>query len=122
MFSFTAWIVTPMVLSPLPRWNLILQDLHEFSEVVVRGKKGTVRSLYECGLADELIVWGEHDLLMLLLCFSGKVAAGGFMLAVLPAEILDFVPIFLVLLSFSWVAVFGYFMLGQNNIFLIVSY
>merc|ERR1712060_517766 len=28
--SFTAWIITPILFSPFPRWNLIGQDLREF--------------------------------------------------------------------------------------------
>merc|ERR1712039_381234 len=39
-----------------------------------------------------------------------------------PAEILDFVPIFAVIMSFSWVLVFGYFSAGNNNVFLLLTF
>jgi len=137
VLSFTAWVITPIIFSPYPRWNLIVQDLREFNgfitggagsadadipEVVSRGKKGTVRSLYECGLSDELCVWSEQHLFMLALCFLAKAVLACYVLAVLPAAILDFMPIFLVLLSFSWVVVFGYFAAGLNNVFLVLSF
>jgi hypothetical protein len=137
VLSFTAWVITPIIFSPFPRWNLIMQDLREFNsfitggagsaegdiaEVVSRGKRGTVRSLYECGLADELSVWSEQHLLMLALCFVAKAVLGFYMLTVLPAAILDFMPIFLVLLSLSWVIVLGYFTAGLNNVFLVLSF
>lgn len=137
VISFLAWLVTPILFSPLPRWNLIFQDLREFNgfitggagkdeadipEVLSRGKKGTVRSLYECGLADELSSWSEHQLTMLTVRFLIRVAAAAFVLAIMPAEVLDFLPVFLVVLSFSWVIILGYFATGLNNVFLVLSF
>jgi len=40
----------------------------------------------------------------------------------LPSEILDFLPVYLVALSFSWVIVLGYFVAGLNNVFLVLSF
>mmetsp|Transcript_170644 Transcript_170644/g.542079 ORF Transcript_170644/g.542079 Transcript_170644/m.542079 type:complete len:2208 (-) Transcript_170644:27-6650(-) len=135
--SMIAWIITPVLFSPFPRWSLILQDLCEFNgfitsgagshdadiaEVVSRGKKGTVRSLYETGLAEELDVWSEQHLLMLGVMLVLKIAVGLLVVALLPAEILDFLPIFVVILSLSWVAVLGYFAAGLNNVFLVLSF
>lgn len=135
--SAIAWIITPILFSPFPRWNLIGQDLREFNafitggagsgeseipEVVSRGKRGTVRTLYECGLAEELAVWSEQDLFMLMLCTLAKVAVGCYLVFALPAEILDFLPIFVLVMSLSWVAVLGYFSSGNNNVFLVLSF
>merc|ERR1719284_340981 len=137
VISFTCWIITPIVFSPLPRWNLIMQDLREFNsfitggagsadgdipDVIARGKRGTVRSLYECGLADELCTWSEHHFFMLSLSFAARAILGCYLLALLPAEMLDFMPLFLVLLSFSWVVILGYFTAGLNNVFLVLSF
>jgi len=137
LVSMTAWFVTPVLFSPFPRWGLIFQDLCEFNnfitsgagsheadikEVVSRGKKGTVRSLYETGLSEELNVWSEYHLLMLLLQFVFKVACGIAAIFLLPAGVLDFLPVFLVILSLSWVSVLGYFAAGLNNVFLVMSF
>eukprot|EP00445_Apocalathium_hangoei_P014980 CAMPEP_0203882886 /NCGR_PEP_ID=MMETSP0359-20131031/27033_1 /ASSEMBLY_ACC=CAM_ASM_000338 /TAXON_ID=268821 /ORGANISM="Scrippsiella Hangoei, Strain SHTV-5" /LENGTH=2228 /DNA_ID=CAMNT_0050802995 /DNA_START=128 /DNA_END=6814 /DNA_ORIENTATION=+ len=137
LISIIAWIITPVLFSPFPRWNLIVQDIVEFNnfitsgagsheadiaDVVSRGKKGTVRSLYETGLSEELNVWTEQHLLMLTLSFLVKLAAGCFMVVLLPAEILDFLPVFVVILSLSWVMVLGYFAAGLNNVFLVMSF
>lgn len=137
VISFVAWLITPMLFSPFPRWRLVRQDLREFSrfvtggagtedldtgEVVSRGKRGTVRSLYECGLSDEMIVWTESPLFMMILFFVLKVAVGGYLALALPAGILDFIPVYFVALSFSWVAVLGYFLAGSNNVFLVLSF
>merc|ERR1719491_2482527 len=89
VISFVTWIIGPIVFSPLHRWGLIAQELQEFNnfivggagtveadipEVLSRGKQGRVRSLYECGLAEELCVWSEQAFFTLVLGFFGKVA------------------------------------------------
>lgn len=135
--SFVAWVITPIIFSPFPRWYLIGQDLQEFNnfitggagsaeadiqEVVTRGKRGTCRTLYECGLAEELSVWSEQHFLFLSMSFVQQAALGIYVVTVLPANILDFLPIFLVVLSGSWVVVLGYFWAGLNNVFLVLSF
>jgi len=135
--SCIAWFTTPIIFSPFPRWNLIRQDLREFNsfitggagttereiaEVQSRGKKGTVRSLYECGLADEMSTWTESHVFVLFLVCCVKVAVGIFVMLLLPAEILDFLPVFVVALSFSWLVVLGYLVAGLNNVFLVLSF
>jgi len=137
VISFVAWLLAPILFSPFPRWRLIRQDIHEFSrfitggagtedleinEVISRGKGGKVRSLYECGLADEMIFWTESPLFMTGIFFLVKLALGGYLVFALPAEILDFLPVFLVALSFSWVIVLGNFVVGMNNLFLVLSF
>jgi len=132
-----AWLVSPILFSTLPRMNLIRQDLREFSrfimggagtqdletkEVISRGKKTTARSLYECGLSDELIAWTETPLFMIVLVFAFRVSVGVYFSFALPAEILDFMPVYIVALSFSWVIVLGYFVAGRNNVFLVLSF
>jgi len=135
--SVVAWLVTPIVFSPLPRWALIGQDLREFNsfitgsagtqdvdlpEVVNRGRLGTVRTLYECGLADEISAWSTQPLAKLAAGFLVKCVTGLYLTAALPSEILDFFWVFPVVLSASWVVVLGYFMAGLNNVFLVLSF
>mmetsp|Transcript_120019 Transcript_120019/g.301690 ORF Transcript_120019/g.301690 Transcript_120019/m.301690 type:complete len:376 (-) Transcript_120019:175-1302(-) len=137
LISIFAWLVTPIIFSPLQRWNLIRQDLREFNsfiisgagmletdlpEVVARGTRGTVRSLYECGLAEEINAWEACPLPVLVTCLLAKVALGAYLLLVLPAEVLDFLPAFLVALALSWVVVLGYFLAGLSNVFLVASF
>merc|ERR1712051_549525 len=103
--SMTAWLITPVVFSPFSRWNLIVQDARKFngfitghagagddeiSDVISRGKKGTVRSLFECGLAEELCVWSEQHFFMLALSILVRVVGGVFLIITVPAEILDY--------------------------------
>merc|ERR1712060_151449 len=134
--SVLAWVITPIVFSPLPRWNLIAQDLRDFNafitgragsaeeeipEVVSRGNRGAVRTLYECGLSEELSVWSEHHLFTLVLCSLAKAVVGGCLVFALPAEILDMLPVFFMVLSLTWVMVLGYFSSGNSNVFLVLS-
>mmetsp|Transcript_124845 Transcript_124845/g.324298 ORF Transcript_124845/g.324298 Transcript_124845/m.324298 type:complete len:2327 (-) Transcript_124845:162-7142(-) len=134
--SFVAWVITPIVFSPLPRWNLLCQDLQDFAgfiggregttedeipEVVSRGRRGVVRSLYECGLAQEILYWSEQPLFSLFLTLVVRVLLLAALAAIVPAEILDFVPIYLVVLGFSWVVLLGYFTAGLSNTFLLMS-
>jgi len=135
--SFTCWVISPIIFSPFPRYSLILQDIkefnnfitghagtadHEIPEVISRGKRGTVRSLYECGLAEELSVWSEQSCLVLAGGFLMRLVAMAMLVAVCPAGILDYLSVYVVVLGFSWVVIFGYFMAGLNNIFLIFSF
>ena len=137
VISTIAWVATPILFSPFPRWKLIAQDMHDFNgfitggagaeddtlpEVVRRGKNGTVRTLYECGLADELRMWGEQPLFMLSILFIAKALMGLLLVAAIPSEVMDFCFIFLFVLSLSWVAVLGYFSAGRNKIFLVLSF
>merc|ERR1719436_648372 len=107
VISIVAWLITPIIFSPLPRWSLIRQDLREFNsfiiggagtletdipEVIARGAKGTMRSLYECGLAEEMTTWVESPLPVLVSCLLAKAALGAYLLLILPAEVLDFLP------------------------------
>jgi len=137
VISFVSWLVAPVLFSTLPRWSLIRQDLRQFSgfitagagtqdsetsELIKRGKNCTVRSLYECGLSDEMISWLETPLFTIIFFFALKVCVGAYLAFALPAEILDFMPVYLVALSFSWVLVLAYFILGRNNVFLVLSF
>jgi len=135
--SMVAWVITPIVFSPFSRWNLIAQDAqdfngfitshagtdeHEIPEVISRGKKGTVRSLYECGLAEELCVWSEGHFPMLIFNFVLRAVIAAYLITVCPAEILDYLPLYVCVLSISWVVVLGYFTAGLNNVFLVFSF
>ncbi|CAK9046789.1 unnamed protein product [Durusdinium trenchii] len=70
--SFISWVVTPVIFAPLPRCELIEQDLREFNgfingragmsekelpEVVERGQRGRARTIFECGLVDSVSYW-----------------------------------------------------------------
>merc|ERR1719277_63438 len=135
--SFTTWLVAPIFFSPFQRWRIIGQDVQEFNnfivggagtqeadlpEVLTRGKKSLVRSLYECGLAEELCIWSEQAPFTLVLSFFGQVVGLVYLCFALPSEILDFLPVYALLLSLSWVLVFGYFAAGLNNVFLVLSF
>jgi len=130
-------MVAPIAFSPFQRCRLIGQDVQEFNnfivggagtaeadlpEVLSRGKRSMVRSLYECGLAEELCVWSEQAFFTLVLSFLGQVAGLAYLWLALPSEILDFLPVYALLLSLSWVLVFGYFSAGLNNVFLVLSF
>merc|ERR1712176_889388 len=124
VLAFASWLIAPMLFSTLPRWHLIRQDLRQFSgfitagagmqdsdaaDLIARGKRAAVRSLYECGLSDELVSWIETPWLAKVFFFALKACAGACLMFALPAEILDFMPVYLVALSFSWVLVLAYF-------------
>jgi len=135
--SFTAWLVTPIIFNPFPRWSLIKQDLQEFNvfingragmdkldlaDVVDRGQKGKVRTLFEFGLADEINSWSEQPLFVLVLQVVVRCAVAALLGLALPAEIMDFLWIYVVMLSGQWMLVFSFFMLEQSNILLILSF
>lgn len=137
VISCVAWMTAPIVFSPFQRWGLIGQDVQEFNnfivsgagtveadipEVLSRGKRSLVRSLYECGLAEELCTWSEQAFFTLFMGFLGQVVGGVYLAYALPSEILDYLPVYLLLLSLSWVLVFGYFAAGLNNVFLVLSF
>lgn len=81
-----------------------------------------VRSLYECGLAEELAVWSEQSFFILMSGFLLQCVGAVFLACVVPSEILDFLHVYLMMLGLSWMLVFGYFSAGLNNIFLILSF
>jgi len=133
LMSTVSWVATPILFTPLPRWQLIGQDIREFNsfitggagtedvelpDVVKRGRTGTVRTLYECGLADEISFWDNQLLFVLMLLLVAKALFGFLMVVALPSEILDFFLIFPVVLSLAWVTILGYFAAGLNNVFL----
>mmetsp|Transcript_57963 Transcript_57963/g.180146 ORF Transcript_57963/g.180146 Transcript_57963/m.180146 type:complete len:1155 (+) Transcript_57963:268-3732(+) len=133
VISFVSWITTPIIFSPFPRCSLLDQDIREFNgfingragmgeddvaEVIERGKSGRVRTLYECGLADEISVWGDQPVFVLMVYFLMRLAICAFLAVSLPSEILDFLWVFLVVLGLQWVLIFGFFASGLSNIFL----
>jgi len=136
VISFVSWIVTPIIFSPFPRFSLLDQDIREFKgfingragmneddipEVTERGKTGRVRTLYECGLADEISVWGDQPVLVLMVYVLLRLAVCAFLAVSLPSEILDYLWVFLVVLSLQWVLILGFFATGLSNIFLSIS-
>jgi len=136
VISYIAWIITPIVFSPFPRLSLLEQDLREFNsfingragmdpadlpEVIERGKTGRVRTLYECGLADEISVWCEQPLPVLLLYVVLRLAVCGFLALSLPSVILDFLWVFFIVLSLQWMLILGFVLTGLSNIFFLVS-
>lgn len=136
VISFTSWLVAPIFFSPLTRFDLVAQDARDFGnfivggvgiretdlpEVLSRGKRSLVRNLYECGLAEELCVWSELPYSTLVMGFVLNAISSAFLLFALPAEVLDYMPLYLPLLAVSAVFILGYFSSGNNNIFLILS-
>lgn len=136
VISFTSWIITPIIFSPFPRWSLIEQDVREFTnfingragmaqrelaEVVDRGQKGLVRTVFECGLADAIGYWTDMPFIVLVFNLTRRILFCIIISMALPAEIMDFQWIYLVVLSLQWVFVLGFFAFGLNNILLVLS-
>merc|ERR1712151_272792 len=99
------WVIAPVVFGPLPKFNLMKQDSTEFGkfinssdgmkesdidDVIKRGANGKVRSLYECGLADELETWSERPKKVLTLFVFVRIVVTCFFITVLPADFYDF--------------------------------
>jgi len=135
--SFCAWFVTPVVFCPFPRWKLIKQDLVDFNgfingragmaeedipEVVERGQKSKVRTLFECGLSDEIGLWSDHPVFVLILYMTVRILVSFTVALSLPSEITDYMWIYAVILSCQWVFVFLFFAFDLNNIVLIMSF
>merc|ERR1719336_3072692 len=137
LISVSAWMVAPIVFSPFQRWGLIGQDVQDFNnfivgcagtmsadipDVIKRGAGLTFRSLYECGLAHELSIWSERPFFTLVCGLLSQLVGVVFLAYAIPSEILDYLPIYLLLLSATWVLIFGYFMTGLNNVFYVLSF
>lgn len=136
VISFTAWLITPIVFSPLPRLSLIREDMHDFvgfingragmdaeelSEVVERGRKNTVRTMFECGLSHEIATWTDRPLFVVFNGVVWSLVKLLFLALVLPAVIWDFVSIFVVVLAVQWTLVLGFFSFKLNNLLLTFS-
>merc|ERR1711920_533660 len=137
LISVSAWMVAPIVFSPFQRWGLIGQDVQDFNNFIVgcagttaadipdvinRGGKLTFRSLFECGLAHELSIWSERPGFTLVCGLLGQLVGAVFLAFAIPSEILDYLPVCLLLLSATWALIFGYFMTGLNNVFYVLSF
>jgi len=133
VISFSSWLVTPIIFSPFPRWPLIEQDIREFSaflngtagkeeeelpEVVKRGSSGKVRTLWECGLANEISTFLDSTLWLCVMTVVLRVIGVCFMMLIIPAEILDFLWIFILVWSINLVLIRLYLISGQNNLLL----
>ncbi|CAJ1407050.1 unnamed protein product [Effrenium voratum] len=134
--SFISWVVTPVIFAPFPRCELIEQDLREFAgfingragmsekelpEVVERGQRGRVRTIFECGLVDAVSYWTGMPLVVLSFNLLSRLLVCVALALALPAEIIDFLWVYLVVLSVQWVLVLGFFTFGLNNILLTLS-
>jgi len=133
IITVISWLITPIIFSPFPRWPLIEQDIREFSafingkagkeedelaEVISRGQSGKVRTLWECGLAAEISRWTDSSMWLQLLEFVIRMASTAYLFLVVPAEILDFLWLFIVVWSINTVCVSLYFLSGHNNLLL----
>jgi len=133
VISFTSWLITPIIFSPFPRWPLIEQDIKEFSafvngkagkeesellEVVSRGKTGKARTMWECGLAAEISLWSETSTLVLAVYVCVEAIITLYVMLLIPAEILDFMWIYIITLAFNCLLVFGYLTSNLSNILL----
>eukprot|EP00434_Breviolum_minutum_P022453 symbB.v1.2.019819.t1/scaffold1579.1/size168583/2 len=134
--SFISWMVTPVIFAPFPRCELIEQDLREFNgfitgragmsekelpEVVERGQRGRARTIFECGLLDSVNYWTSMPILVLLFNLLSRLVLCTALALALPAEVMDFLWVYLVVLSVQWVLVLGFFTFGLNNILLMLS-
>eukprot|EP00931_Biecheleriopsis_adriatica_P075897 TRINITY_DN4966_c0_g1_i1.p1 TRINITY_DN4966_c0_g1~~TRINITY_DN4966_c0_g1_i1.p1 ORF type:complete len:2275 (-),score=375.89 TRINITY_DN4966_c0_g1_i1:31-6855(-) len=134
--SFVAWVVTPIIFSPFPRVSLIEQDLREFNgfingragmsekelqEVVDRGRKGRVRTIFECGLADSISYWSDMPFSVLIFNLTRRLLMCVILALAMPSEIMDFLWVYLVVLSVQWMLVLGFFAFSLSNILLVLS-
>lgn len=134
--SFVSWMVTPVIFAPFPRCELIEQDLREFNgfingragmsekelpEVVERGQRGRARTIFECGLLDSVNYWTTMPILVLLFNLLSRLILCTTLALALPAEVIDFLWVYLVVLSVQWLLVLGFFTFGLNNILLMLS-
>merc|ERR1712176_823049 len=94
----------------------------DIPDVIRRGAGLTFRSLCECGLAQELSTWSDRPLFTLIYGLLGQLVGLVFLAYAIPSEILDYLPVYLLLLSATWVPLFGYFMTGLNNVFYVLSF
>eukprot|EP00444_Apocalathium_aciculiferum_P036464 CAMPEP_0183489374 /NCGR_PEP_ID=MMETSP0370-20130417/181410_1 /TAXON_ID=268820 /ORGANISM="Peridinium aciculiferum, Strain PAER-2" /LENGTH=668 /DNA_ID=CAMNT_0025682707 /DNA_START=1 /DNA_END=2007 /DNA_ORIENTATION=+ len=133
VISFVSWIITPILFSPFPRWALIEQDIREFSafingvagkdesevfEVERRGKSAKVRTLWECGLGAQISEWSDTSMEVLILKFVLDFTLTAYIMTVIPAEILDFLWIYIVVLSFNSLLLLMYLLSNLSNIIL----
>jgi len=134
--SFVSWVITPVIFSPFPRRSLIAQDLREFNgfingragmsekelqEVDERGRRSRVRTIFECGLADSISYWTDMPFLVLIFHLIQRLLICAVLVLALPSEIMDFLWVYLVVLSLQWVLVLGFFASNLNNILLVLS-
>merc|ERR1711879_1115184 len=125
-----------MVFSPLPRMTLICQDITDFhaflhgragmeedqiDEAITRAGGGKARTLFEFWLADQINLWVDQHIWVLMSFIVQRIVSCAILLLVIPGEFLTFMWIFLVCLAFQWVMVLGFFLVGLSNIFLLGS-
>merc|ERR1712194_33891 len=130
------WIISPVIFGPLPKMNLMQQDLRQFGafinskvgmgadeipEVIKRGGNGKFRSLYECGLADELETWTLRPKKVLGCFVFTRLFVLYFIILALPGSFFDFTKIWLALLSVQWAMLFFFLLCDRSNILLLPS-
>eukprot|EP00438_Fugacium_kawagutii_P003059 Skav215067 [mRNA] locus=scaffold1303:412677:436140:+ [translate_table: standard] len=93
----------------------------ELPEVVERGQRGRARTIFECGLIDSVNYWTSMPILVLLFSLLSRLFLCTAFALALPAEVIDFLWVYLVVLSVQWVLVLGFFTFGLNNILLMLS-
>eukprot|EP00913_Durusdinium_trenchii_P004365 g4045.t1 len=93
----------------------------ELPEVVERGQRGRARTIFECGLVDSVSYWTKMPIIVLLFNLLSRLLLCMALALALPAEIIDFLWVYLVVLSVQWVLVLGFFSFGLNNILLMLS-
>jgi len=131
--SAVAWLITPILFSPFPRWHLLEQDIREFSafingvagkdesevfEVESRGRRGKARTMWECGLAAEISNWIDTSSEVLCIYLLLECAVLCFLFMIIPAEILDYLWLFIVTLSLNSLLLLLYLQSNLSNILL----
>lgn len=136
LISIFAWLITPVIFSPFPRWSLMKQDANDFVEfitstsgwnaeelnnVMERGKDQTFRNIYECGLENEISSYKNTPTFALAIFLLSRLILTCGIVLCLPAEIIDFSVLFLIFIGCQWVLVCGAFITGLRNIFIFLS-
>lgn len=134
--TIVVWFVTPIIFSPLPRWDLMKQDFRDFSswisertgmqetdlpEVMKRAQKGEYSSLYECTLSYDVSVWTDSSWFAVLAYTFWKVVGLLFVLVMVPAGTLDFAVPFCCLPGLQWLCLLAFLRLRRDNVFLVLS-
>merc|ERR1711920_550960 len=66
-------------------------------------------------------MWSERPFFTSVFGLFVQLVGAVYLAYAIPSEILDYLPVYLLLLSSTWVLIFGYFMAGLNNVFFVLS-
>jgi hypothetical protein len=135
LVSSLCWLAAPLLFSPYPRWNLVIQDAKDFFRFIVgtsgmdesaildvkARKTQDFRNVYEVGLHDKISEWEDTGILGGFFSFCNR---GLFLFVyslIVPATLLEFIWVWIFLSPFQWLLCTLYLKYDFNNIFLFMS-